>query len=269
MVAVKKAYGQAGVVTLLTLLPLIGTTATAGTDLLTANVDTKYGRLTIENVRIISRGPSCELRANVSNLAPVAWSGLAFEILVDGRDDKGDAVTITGTAEADRLSRDAAGFVSGRCTHRAIGDFGNGLNPQKFEALRVRAKFLSGASNPADAAAFDVAQKQGAASQKRAAEVSSARATALAKFPILNSGTPSAFIGSDRKCAAQFQEALGMEGLEKRKRIADLVSYGCGFLADNPVRVSPGQRDGAFVFVTMMDGKQVSKNGWAPTGWLN
>lgn len=139
MVAVKKAYGQAGVVTLLTLLPLIGTTATAGTDLLTANVDTKYGRLTIENVRIISRGPSCELRANVSNLAPVAWSGLAFEIRVDGRDDKGDAVTITGTAEADRLSRDAAGFVSGRCTHRAIGDFGNGVNPQNFEALRVRA----------------------------------------------------------------------------------------------------------------------------------
>jgi hypothetical protein len=268
MFAVTKTYGRAGVVTLLTLLPPIGTPATAGTDLLMANIDTKYGSLTIENVRIVSRGESCELRANVSNLAPVAWSALAVEILVDGRDDKGDAVKVTGKAEADRLSRDATGFVTGRCTHRAIGDFGNGLNPQKFEALRVRAKFLSGTPNPTDAAAYGVAQKQRAASQKRAAEASSARAAALAKFPILNSGTPSAFIGSDRKCAAQFQEALGMEGLEKRKRIADLVSYGCGFLAENPVRVSPGQRDGAFVFVTMMDGKQLSKNGWVPTTWL-
>jgi hypothetical protein len=263
-----KTYGQAGVVTLLTLLPLIGPPATAGTDLLTANIDTKYGRLTIENVRIVSRGSSCELRANISNLGSVAWSALTFEILVDGRDDRGDAITVTGTAEADRLSRDATGFVSGRCTHRAIGDFGNGLNPQKFEAFRVRAKFLSGTPNPTDAASFEAVQKREALSHKRNVEASSARAAALAKFPMLNTGTPSAFIGSDRKCAAQFQEALGMEGLEKRKRIADLVSYGCGFLAENPVRVSPGQRDGAFVFVTMMDGKQLSKNGWVPTTWL-
>ena len=62
----------------------------------------------------------------------------------------------------------------------------------------------------------------------------------LAKLPMIVSGGESIFLGSDRKCAEQFQQALAMDGLEKRKRLADLISHGCGFIAASPARVTGG-----------------------------
>ena len=85
---------------------------------------------------------------------------------------------------------------------------------------------------------------------------------------MLNSGIPMAFLGSDRKCATQFQEALAMEGLEKRKRIAELVSFQCGVLVDNSVHVAPGQREGNLMVVTVGEGKYERKSGWVPVAWV-
>lgn len=90
----------------------------------------------------------------------------------------------------------------------------------------------------------------------------------MGRYTILDSGTASIFIGSDRKCAEEFQQALGMEGLEKRKRIADLVAYGCGFLADGPVHVAVARRDSNYMIVTPAEGKHQGQSGWVPAAWV-
>lgn len=106
------------------------------------------------------------------------------------------------------------------------------------------------------------------AETKRNADLAAARAVGLSRLPLLNSGAQAVFLGSDRKCAQQFQDAVAMEGLEKRKRIADLITYGCGFVAQSPVRVVLLQRDGGFAKVTLGDGKDEGKSGWVPAAWL-
>jgi len=95
-----------------------------------------------------------------------------------------------------------------------------------------------------------------------------ARAAELAKLPLLSSGGTTAFVGADRKCAQQFQEALALDGLEKRKRIADLVTYGCGFIADSPVRVTTTPQRGEYVLITIADGNQTGRSGWVPVLWV-
>lgn len=119
-----------------------------------------------------------------------------------------------------------------------------------------------------EAAARKHAADLAAAERKRVADAAAARAAYLAKLPLMNAGSPLAFLGSDRKCAEQFQQALGMDGLEKRKRIADLISYGCGVTVDSPVRVVAGQQDRDFLVVTVADGKFEGKSGWVPVSWL-
>ena len=87
-------------------------------------------------------------------------------------------------------------------------------------------------------------------------------------FPTIQSGFNSVFIGSDKKCSAQFLEATNMEGLEKRKRLADLVAFGCGFIVPNGVHVAVERRDGAFASVKIIDGEKAGKDGWVPVAWV-
>lgn len=83
----------------------------------------------------------------------------------------------------------------------------------------------------------------------------------LTKFPILSSGASSIFVGADRKCSEQFVQALSMEGLEKRKRLAELVSYGCGFIEDTNVHAMRVQTDGAYCQVRLINGKHPNESG--------
>jgi hypothetical protein len=107
-----------------------------------------------------------------------------------------------------------------------------------------------------------------AAARKGAADAAAAHARYLASLPTLQAGAQVAFLGADRKCAEQFQQALGMDGLEKRKRIADLVSYGCGVIVDGTARITIGTRDGNYSQVTIADGKHTGKEGWVPNIWV-
>ena len=59
-----------------------------------------------------------------------------------------------------------------------------------------------------------------------------------------------------------------MDGLEKRKRMSDLVAYGCGFLADSPVHVELVQNDSAYALVRLAEGKEDGRNGWVPVAWM-
>ena len=109
-----------------------------------------------------------------------------------------------------------------------------------------------------------------------------------AKLPLLNTETSVAFLASDRKCAQQFQEVFSMEGIEKGKRIDDLIHYHCGVLIDVPVRLKALSLDSveaigdgaAYIKVTVADCVTSIKNcpvgnehaqgksGWVPTKWV-
>ncbi len=107
------------------------------------------------------------------------------------------------------------------------------------------------------------------AEKKKAADAAAREAARLAKLPILHSGLQAAFLGSDRKCAEQFQQALAMDGLEKRKRIADLVSYNCGNIVGDGVHVSAvGPPSGGYRQVSVEEGRDRFKHGWIPESWI-
>jgi len=90
----------------------------------------------------------------------------------------------------------------------------------------------------------------------------------LSKFPLLFNGMPLVFLGSDRKCAQQFIEAAAMEGLEKRKRFAELISFGCGVTVNSPTRVRIIQKDRPYALVEVIDGQSIGQKGWVPDQWL-
>lgn len=61
---------------------------------------------------------------------------------------------------------------------------------------------------------------------------------------------------------------MAMEGLEKRKRLTELVEYGCGFIAEGPVRAEIVRKDAAFMLVKLANGRDSGKSGWVPAAWI-
>jgi hypothetical protein len=105
--------------------------------------------------------------------------------------------------------------------------------------------------------------------ETRALAAEAARIAAIAKLPMLDSGMSAAFVGSDRKCSEEFQQALAMEGVEKRKRIAELVSYHCGFIVGEPrAHVLRLNEDRGFCEVRLASGKHAGESGWSPCAWI-
>lgn len=102
----------------------------------------------------------------------------------------------------------------------------------------------------------------------RAARDREERARYLAQFPMLLPGSEAAFVGADRKCAAQFVEAMQMEGLEKRKRIAELISFRCGFTVKCGTRVQPLNSESGYTQVKVVEGERADQAGWVPAGWI-
>lgn len=95
------------------------------------------------------------------------------------------------------------------------------------------------------------------------------RAAYLSKLPFLESGGEMIFIGSDRKCSEQFVQAMNMDGLDKRKRMADLISYGCGFTDPHGLHVTRVNSDGAYCQIAMAEGKHQSDRGWVLCSWIH
>lgn len=137
-----------------------------------------------------------------------------------------------------------------------------------FEPDRVSITMSGGVPNAADVSAFARREKAARETQERLASENARRQAYLAKLPLLNSRSAATFVGSDRKCAVQFQHALAMDGLEKRKRIAELVSYGCGIVVEGTVHVQVETTDRDYATVTIAEGKFAGKSGWVPTAWL-
>ncbi len=193
----------------------------------------------------------------------MSWEAPAFSAKVSGLDASGEKRAFAITVRTDYIGNETGipYKVWGACSIDApsltINDIvitllGGTPDPDEVKARRDRARALAAR----------------AAQQKRDAAAAAVRNAELAKLPSVNSVSTSVFLGSDRKCAEEFQQALSMEGLEKRKRIADLIGYGCGFLADSPVRAETIRREGDYIFVKLVDGKRQGQSGWIPSSWL-
>lgn len=109
------------------------------------------------------------------------------------------------------------------------------------------------------------AEQDRQASVARAEQEQQAR---LATMATLFSGAELLFIGADRKCSEQFVQASEMEGLEKRKRLAELISYSCGFATRPGVHISILQSANGYSLVRLEDGKEAGKTGWVPLKWM-
>ncbi len=110
----------------------------------------------------------------------------------------------------------------------------------------------------------------------REAAEAARRAAYVSQSPRLFNGFEEIFISADRKCAQQFIEAQSMEGLEKRKRLAELLQYGCGFSVISGTRVDVLRTMEGFAEVFILtDLSAVSrspasaqKSGWVPVAWV-
>lgn len=136
-----------------------------------------------------------------------------------------------------------------------------------------RLAILAQAKREAEAERDRVARMS--AKAKREAEIEKdrvARMTAHAEYlktlPIIDNGNPAVFLGADRKCSEQFVQALSMDGLEKRKKMTELVTFGCGFLEDQGSHVTRIQTDSKFCLVAPAEGKYIGRPGWVPCSWV-
>jgi hypothetical protein len=109
-------------------------------------------------------------------------------------------------------------------------------------------------------------QRNAADAPRRAAEAS--RLAKIRALPLIRSGSSQVFVAADRKCGEQFQEALSMDGLEKRKRIAEIVSYGCGSYAASPVHAEVKMETGGYALVVLAEGVNRNLAGWVPLQWV-
>jgi hypothetical protein len=233
-------------------------------------VSVPTGMFIFEKVTLFQRSeilkrdiPHFEVR--LTNHTSRDWTRVVFHIVVKGQSTDADSKPVEET-----MDLTVPAIYSGETQ-----EFTRYFIYREFTPSDIQITFKGGEDHPnaeqreamarAQKARVDAKRRKELADKKAAAD---ARLAYLAKFPILQNGSPVAFIGSDRKCSAQFVEAAAMEGLEKRKRIADLIVYGCGFTVDTGTHVSVTQKDGAYALVKVIEGGHDGKSGWVPISWL-
>lgn len=237
----------------------------------TATVTVPEGRFEFSSIQIFRRneiGTSCGFIGRIENKTSTSWSGPLFSAKISGRDATGSPQSFAITVRTEDLSY-------GEFTWKVWGSCPEGQ--EEFQIERLSMELIGGLSlqdeltreRKAAAVAEARSRAKALAARKRAAEQQAARAAYLAKLPVLNNGTDVIFVGADKKCSQQFTEALSMDGLEKRKRIADLITYGCGFLVDAGTHIELVQREGSSALVRPAEGNQAGKSGWVPLSWVH
>jgi hypothetical protein len=91
---------------------------------------------------------------------------------------------------------------------------------------------------------------------------------ALAKTPTVVNDMALMFFGADRKCAEEYSAALSMDGLAKRKKLAELVAFGCGFTEKQNMHVLQVGKEQGFCLVRLVEGDHYDKQGWVQCGWI-
>jgi len=260
-------------------------------------VDTKYGQLVFSNVTLWQSGvvPKGALlpwfSASIQNLTGTSWHVTEFDVVFRCPGSQEDAryriIVPTIELGANSLvfketSPQVVRMVPCDPQTIALSMVGGWSDREREDRDRLNREQLDAAMEAErqarEQAARDEAEaeRKSVAAQRAAEQKARAKRNAeekaereyLARFPILNSGASTIFVGSDRKCSEQFVQALSMEGLEKRKRLAELVSYGCGFIEDSNVHAMRLQAEGSYCQVRLVNGKHLNEMGWVPCSWV-
>jgi hypothetical protein len=225
----------------------------------TTDVTTRYGTIRFYNIELIGemKDRPCGFSAHITNFTGVALDDdPTFLVKISGLDLSGKRSTFEFPVVSVYVGNDPFNRYSAR-----------GACPETIPDIapdQIQISLLSGTPDQEDL--VRIARLKASESARRSALT--ARDARLRQLPLLASGSVTAFIAADRKCAQQFQDALKLEGLEKRKHIADLFAYGCGFVAASPVRILVVKRDAEYALITLADGKTEGKSGWVSIGWL-
>jgi hypothetical protein len=91
-----------------------------------------------------------------------------------------------------------------------------------------------------------------------------ARLAYMKTLPVLSSGLKQAFVAADKKCSAQFQEALPGEGVDAKKKLTEIISL-CGYLVDSGSRIESYRMEGDYGFVSIFES---DIKGWVPRKWI-
>jgi hypothetical protein len=227
----------------------------------TAVAMTKYGSFRFNLIQIIRAIPDapCGFWARVENHTGTTWDDPVFSVKLSGAEPGGVRKSFEVEAHSDYIGNvGGTDEVTGKCM----------TDRPEISIDRIDISLIAGQPDLEIIQQLEKARTAEKKALKRDADATAVRAAYLAKLPLVSSGTPIAFIASDRKCAEQFQEAATMEGLEKRKRLADLIAYGCGFSVDSPVHADLVQKQGGFALVKLAHGNYAGKSGWVPAAWV-
>jgi hypothetical protein len=234
-----------------------------------ALIDTPHGPLRLYSIRLVkaSRYGPCKLSASIENSTSIGWTSVVLSVVATGRSLSGDTASFKTTIALDKINAHSLKYAPGECEKSNqqpdinIEEISASMfegTPDSKDVTTAREEERERKRNLAQATSARAARER--ASQERAAY--------LAKLPALSNGSEAVFIGANAKCSDQFVEALRMEGLEKRKRIAELIAFKCGFLVDNGTHVELLRRDGARAVVKMAEGERLGASGWVPTTWI-
>jgi hypothetical protein len=209
-------------------------------------------RLTIKNVKFLRVADSSvipEIAGVIVNPTPNAWSSLALEFAIVGH----------------------CGFKIARWNLRIFVTVIPGDNPFKDSIIRLfgevdgcvadtyEVAFVSAIPVPSASLPFVIDREK---DRRAGLEADFARQRALEQLPYISTLSTAAFVAADEKCAIDYASALRIGGLDGRKRVAELVTYHCGFLVDNGTRVAIQSREGLYSVVKIVDGKSAGELGW-------
>ncbi len=212
---------------------------------------TRYGPIVFHNL-IVSQD---SVTAQVDNRSETGWEPVRFVLTLKGPEgSKWMNITIDKMArgETARLLSvpEGAPFQPETCFILMVG--GVPRSPSVQGIIGALGRELRGAE----------------AAQREQERIATERSKMLAGAPKLDSGTAPVLLGADKKCLDQAIEASKMEGLEKRKKTAELVAYGCVFTVDRLTPVGVEGAEGRYSRVTPIDGPQAGHTGWVLSSWI-
>jgi len=210
------------------------------------------------------------ISGTIRNETNSAWNNAKFTVTITFENGRQAIETIEiSSIPLGSKQRFESPDLEGRYVARAAKSWdiqfeGGRRTPSPQQALiEEKAQQAEWEAQKANAAKAAAARR--AAAVKVIAEKKAAREAELAQLPKL-SGADLHFVGYDKKCVDEFLDASSMEGLAKRKRIAELISYQCGFIENDGVPVDVLAREGKHVRIRIRDGHNTGKVGWVFSG---
>jgi len=263
---------------LIGLLCVVGLAAQTIAD---ATVQTPHGRLFVHATHF-SNGDAdhpCEFNGVIGNLSTVGWRHLDLLVKLSGMsmsDWGGKTISVDIPVRIDVIAGNVIQIAVESVEFSVKCDGSSHLVPSQMTA-----RFVNGIpdKNDVDHQTIELRKVEDALAPYNAE---------VAKLPILKTGSSVGILASDQKCAQEFQQVPLMEGVEKRKRIAELVQYECGSIIDVPVRLVALSTEeierlmdgAAYIKVTVADcasglkncpvanEKAKGKTGWVPAKWV-